>query len=134
MPNKFIPTPDFIAKKANSVNLNVASMTKLGSVPEGQDARYVIELARRQQGDGLIHVCLDDNRLERIANLISFFAPDITVLKLPAWDCLPYDRVSPNPSVSAAGRTAPTTWAGGVCQHSSTRSDQTGLLLQASDD
>ncbi|MEI9982058.1 MAG: transcription-repair coupling factor [Aliidongia sp.] len=26
---------------------------------------------------------------------IGFFAPDITVLSFPAWDCLPYDRVSP---------------------------------------
>ncbi|HXW26941.1 MAG TPA: transcription-repair coupling factor, partial [Xanthobacteraceae bacterium] len=30
-----------------------------------------------------------------------FFAPDIEVLEFPAWDCLPYDRVSPHPAVVA---------------------------------
>ena len=30
-----------------------------------------------------------------------FFAPDIEVLEFPAWDCLPYDRVSPHAGVVA---------------------------------
>ena len=30
-----------------------------------------------------------------------FFAPTLDVVSLPAWDCLPYDRVSPNAAVSA---------------------------------
>ena len=30
-----------------------------------------------------------------------FFAGDIEVIELPAWDCLPYDRLSPTASVSA---------------------------------
>ncbi len=32
---------------------------------------------------------------------LAFFAPATAVLTLPAWDCLPYDRVSPNPDISA---------------------------------
>ena len=32
---------------------------------------------------------------------LAFFAPDALVLDFPAWDCLPYDRVSPNPAISA---------------------------------
>jgi transcription-repair coupling factor (superfamily II helicase) len=32
---------------------------------------------------------------------LSFFAPELVLLTFPAWDCLPYDRVSPNPAVSA---------------------------------
>ena len=35
----------------------------------------------------------------RLAEFLAFFAPDIEVLSFPAWDCLPYDRVSPNPAV-----------------------------------
>src|SRR5262249_61447598 len=27
---------------------------------------------------------------------LEFFAPDIAVLEFPAWDCQPYDRVSPH--------------------------------------
>ena len=30
---------------------------------------------------------------------LAFFAPHIEVLRFPAWDCLPYDRVSPNPEM-----------------------------------
>jgi transcription-repair coupling factor (superfamily II helicase) len=32
---------------------------------------------------------------------LAFFAPEIPVLTLPGWDCLPYDRVSPGADVSA---------------------------------
>ena len=30
---------------------------------------------------------------------LAFFHPGLEVLTLPAWDCLPYDRVSPNPEI-----------------------------------
>ncbi len=33
---------------------------------------------------------------------LAFFAPDMPVFIFPGWDCLPYDRVSPNPDISAA--------------------------------
>jgi len=32
---------------------------------------------------------------------ITFFAPSLTVLSFPAWDCLPYDRVSPKPDIES---------------------------------
>src|SRR5262249_57128925 len=32
---------------------------------------------------------------------LTFFGPDIEIMEFPAWDCLPYDRVSPNASVVA---------------------------------
>ena len=36
-----------------------------------------------------------------LAEGIKFFAPNTQILKLPAWDSLPYDRVSPNPEICA---------------------------------
>jgi transcription-repair coupling factor (superfamily II helicase) len=36
-----------------------------------------------------------------LARSLAFFAPDIEVLEFPAWDCLPYDRVSPHAGVVA---------------------------------
>ena len=36
-----------------------------------------------------------------LGRTLSFFAPDIEVLQFPAWDCLPYDRVSPHGGVVA---------------------------------
>ncbi len=33
--------------------------------------------------------------------MLNFVSPDLPVLHLPAWDCLPYDRVSPGADASA---------------------------------
>src|SRR5262249_59481613 len=37
---------------------------------------------------------------------LTFFGPDIEIMEFPAWDCLPYDRVSPNAAVVAQRMTA----------------------------
>jgi len=71
----------------------------LGGAPEGYDAVLLArELAR---GQPVIHVARDDKRMEAMRAALAVLAPDVTVLDLPAWDCLPYDRVSPNPDVLA---------------------------------
>ncbi len=72
----------------------------LSGAPEGFDARLLArELAK---GASVVHIARDDKRMEAMRAALAFFAPDAPVLTLPAWDCLPYDRVSPNPDVSAA--------------------------------
>jgi transcription-repair coupling factor (mfd) len=78
----------------------MADRILLGGAPEGFDAELLRrELARR--GAPVIHVARDDKRLEAMRAALAFFAPDLVVLTLPAWDCLPYDRVSPNPEIVA---------------------------------
>jgi transcription-repair coupling factor (superfamily II helicase) len=66
--------------------------------PEGFDARLLMRRAYEHTGP-LLHIARDANRAARVADLLAFFDPDLEVLRLPAWDCLPYDRVSPNPAV-----------------------------------
>ena len=44
-------------------------------------------------------IASDDVRLAELAEALAFFAPEIDRLEFPAWDCLPYDRVSPNPEI-----------------------------------
>lgn len=72
--------------------------------PEGQDARVLADMARdlSRQKKTLIHVALDDTRAIELQELIGFFAPDVDSVYFPAWDCLPYDRVSPNSEIVAA--------------------------------
>ncbi len=73
----------------------------MGGAPEGFDAQLLArEIARN--GSSLIHVARDDKRLDAMAQALAFFAPELTVLRFPAWDCLPYDRVSPNPEIASA--------------------------------
>ena len=71
----------------------------LGGAPEGFDATLLTrELAR---GRPVVHVARDDRRMEAMRAALAVSAPEVVVLDLPAWDCLPYDRVSPNPVVLA---------------------------------
>ena len=49
-----------------------------------------------------MHVARDDKRLAAMQAALAFLAPDVPVFVFPAWDCLPYDRVSPNTDLSAA--------------------------------
>lgn len=71
----------------------------VGGAPEGQDARILANLAAVAGPAGLIHVATDDARAARLADAVGFFAPAVDVVLFPAWDCLPYDRVSPNPDI-----------------------------------
>ncbi|WP_422014017.1 transcription-repair coupling factor [Reyranella sp.] len=73
----------------------------LAGLPEGADALVLAELARATGGADILHVARDGQRLERLQDGLRFFSPDREVLVFPAWDCLPYDRMSPHPDIVA---------------------------------
>ena len=75
--------------------------TLLGGVPEGYDALVLAELASRADGTPIVHIARDDARLAVLAETIVYFAPTLDIVRFPAWDCLPYDRVSPNGEIAA---------------------------------
>ena len=79
----------------------------LSNVPEGMDALVLAQTCRDLDDQGaILHIARDDMRMENIAELAAYFAPDIDIITFPAWDCLPYDRVSPNPDILARRMTA----------------------------
>jgi transcription-repair coupling factor (superfamily II helicase) len=72
----------------------------VAGAPEGFDAKLILtELAK---GQPVCHIARDDKRLAAVQSALTFFAPGVPVFVFPAWDCLPYDRVSPNTDISAA--------------------------------
>jgi transcription-repair coupling factor (superfamily II helicase) len=74
----------------------------LSGVPEGQDAFVLRERAMDAQRNGgavACHIAMDDIRAQTLQDLLSFFAPEVEVIYFPAWDCLPYDRISPNTAI-----------------------------------
>ena len=78
---------------------------RVGGAPEGFDALLLARLVARAQlgahkGPAL-HVARDDQRAAALAEALAVVAPELLVLRFPAWDCLPYDRVSPNPEIVA---------------------------------
>ena len=71
----------------------------LSGVPEGFDARAILDEVART--GVVMHVARDDKRMAAMQSALAFFAPDMPVVTFPGWDCLPYDRVSPNADISA---------------------------------
>lgn len=76
---------------------------RASGVPEGYDAQMILRELERAGSDEtmVLHIARDDKRAESIAAALQFFAPDLTLLRFPGWDCLPYDRISPNAEISA---------------------------------
>ena len=73
----------------------------MGGAPEGFDAQLILRELQKT-GAPVLHVARDDKRLAEMRAALRFFAPDVVVLDFPGWDCLPFDRVSPNADVSAS--------------------------------
>ena len=69
---------------------------KVWGAPEGWDA-FLLAQRRREYAGPVVHVTRDDSRMARLAEALAFTMPEAEILRFPAWDCLPYDRVSPNP-------------------------------------
>jgi len=78
--------------------LSTRGTATIHGAPEGFDAMLLAQRRAEHKG-AVLHVARDDSRMARLSEALAFFAPDIEVLRFPAWDCLPYDRVSPNPEI-----------------------------------
>ncbi|WP_224823709.1 transcription-repair coupling factor [Cognatishimia sp. MH4019] len=72
----------------------------IGGAPEGFDATLLVQELERS-GAPVVHVARDDKRLAAMRAALAFVAPDVPVIAFPGWDCLPFDRVSPNADISA---------------------------------
>src|SRR3954452_6359485 len=79
----------------------------LSGVADGAEGLIVADLARavaakpNAPATSLVVICRDGPRMAQLARALAFFAPEIEINEFPAWDCLPYDRVSPYPGIVA---------------------------------
>jgi transcription-repair coupling factor (superfamily II helicase) len=79
----------------------------LAQVADGAEGLVLADLARAVAASkdeppiSLAVVCRGGQRMGALSRALAFFGPDIQVMEFPAWDCLPYDRVSPNAAVVA---------------------------------
>ena len=71
----------------------------VSGAPEGFDARIILDEAAKH--GSVLHVARDDKRLAAMQAALRFYAPEIPVLLFPGWECLPFDRVSPNAEISS---------------------------------
>jgi transcription-repair coupling factor (superfamily II helicase) len=98
------------------MNLKVKSPTELlvpgramtlSGVADGAEGLIVADLARaiaakpNAPATSLLVICRDGPRMAQLSRALAFFAPGIETAEFPAWDCLPYDRVSPHAAIVA---------------------------------
>src|SRR4029079_6103980 len=77
----------------------------LAGVPSGFLPWLAADLARAAHGSGnggrAVAIVAGEAPWRALAETVPSFAPEIEVLTLPGWDCLPYDRASPALRVTA---------------------------------
>ncbi len=84
---------------ASFFSLDRPNRETLYGAPSGFDARALAALAHRAKGQPVLFVAQDDMRAAFMAEALAFFDPSIELVSFPAWDCLPYDRISPHADV-----------------------------------
>lgn len=90
----------------HQVDFDKPARLAVGGAPAGHDARVLASLAQAAGRRGLVHIASDDLRAANLKDLLAFLAPGLKIITLPAWDCLPYDRVSPSGDIVAERMTA----------------------------
>ncbi|WP_315832792.1 transcription-repair coupling factor [Bradyrhizobium prioriisuperbiae] len=95
------------ASRSPAERLAAGKQLTLANVAEGAEGLITSDLARavaarpKPPAVSLAVVCRDGPRMAQLARALEFFAPDLAVMQFPAWDCQPYDRVSPHGGVVA---------------------------------
>ncbi len=70
----------------------------ISGVAKDAEAFAIKHFFNESQND-LLCILSDGVSLQQAYNTLTFIAPDVEVLAFPAWDTVPYDRVSPNPTI-----------------------------------
>ena len=101
-----------LVQKSPAESLAPGKPLTLANVADGAEGLVLADLARaiaaqpNAPATSLTVICRDGQRMAALARALAFFAPDIAVQEFPAWDCQPYDRVSPHAGVVAQRMTA----------------------------
>ena len=93
-------------------SLQPGKVLTLAQVADGAEGLVLADLARSiaAKADApaisLVVICRDGQRMQALSRALGFFGPELEIMEFPAWDCLPYDRVSPHAGVVAQRMTA----------------------------
>ena len=80
--------------------LNATVPLTLSGVPSGFLPVLLADLARAAPVRA-VFVAPDEGSMRAVAGAAGYFAPELEIVQLPAWDCLPYDRASPTLRIMA---------------------------------
>ena len=94
-------------------SLTVGKPLDIYGAPEGHRMVLISRLAREARNP-VMFVAADDRGVAAARDALGFLDPELRTLTIPAWDCPPYSRISPNPEIQAARISALTGTARGV--------------------
>ncbi|EJF76998.1 transcription-repair coupling factor [Bartonella birtlesii LL-WM9] len=81
---------------------NTSSHMIFDGITDGFEAFALAQLRSEiAQGKPLLYVLRDGTKIAHLQQVLNFIEPNLPILQFPAWDCLPYDRVSPGVVVMA---------------------------------
>ena len=83
---------------------NATTAMTLARVASGYSGVIASDLARLsayQKGQRALWIASDDQAMQSLSDSASYFAPELDIIRFPAWDCLPYDRAGPSLRASA---------------------------------
>ncbi|MDB2414338.1 transcription-repair coupling factor [Rickettsiales bacterium] len=80
---------------------NLAQKNILSPLYEGAEGFLITQL-QKQSDLPILAVVRDDKRMNSLAANIKMIEPNSSIIFIPAWDCLPYDRISPAPHIASA--------------------------------
>ena len=88
--------------KKNFILDNLPQYVSLDGVLPGYEPFAIYKLAMEiGNKKPILYVARDGQKLDDLTHALGFIEGQMPVLQLPSWDCLPYDRVSPNAAISA---------------------------------
>ena len=77
-----------------------SKIKSLSSIVDGSEAFVIKQLYENGSSD-ILYIASDGSTMEQIASVLRYILPDVNVLTFPAWDTVPYDRISPNVNIVA---------------------------------
>ena len=78
-----------------------AGKLNISGVPPGSESLLVAKLLKELPEQDILFIARDEIRMVEMEVALSIIIPEERLLLFPAWDCLPYDKVSPKREVSA---------------------------------
>ena len=88
--------------KKNFATENLPQYLSFDGIVSGYEPFAIYKIAAEIGGKGpILYIARDGQKLDDLTHALNFIEPQMPVVQLPSWDCLPYDRVSPNPAISA---------------------------------
>lgn len=84
------------------INSSARDPLTLEGVSTTCESFVIADLWEQHPSEDILFVARDESALTELAEHLPYLLPQVSILKLPAWDCLPYDRVSPRKDIIGA--------------------------------